>query len=224
MKSKIFLRLIILSFAVFGAFGVCAAGLTRQEASSWAEEKGNLLLDAFAGNDLAVKYARLDELFLNYVDLDYVGKFVVGKYWKTMTPGQKTEYLELFRRYALGLYKTFPLSFNHRIGFQIIRTVVKGNDADVTAQIRFQGMSEQDPLQNLLLEFKLRKTADGIKILDLKLAESSLILSYRSRFYAMIAEDDGDMTWFLEDFRTSVESIERTNQLRLEKEFPYPEE
>ena len=85
-------------------------------------------------------------------------------------------------------------------------------------------MSEQDPLQNLLLEFKLRKTADGIKILDLKLAESSLILSYRSRFYAMIAEDDGDMTWFLEDFRTSVESIERTNQLRLEKEFPYPEE
>lgn len=221
MKSNNFLRVIIFCFAVFSATVSDAASLTRAEAAAWSEEKGNMLLDAFSLSDRAEKYAVLDKLFLNYVDLDYVGQFVAGKYWKTMTQNEKTEYLGLFRRYALGTYKAFPLTFNRNIKFQILKTVVRGENADVTTQIHFAGVPDEDPLQNILLAFKLHKGPDGLKIRDLILGESSLILSYRSKFYTMFAEDDGEISWFLEDFRIQVESLERTNQLRLEGEYPY---
>lgn len=221
MKSNNFLRVIIFCFAVFLTTEAFAAPLTRQEASLWAEDKGNRLLAAFEEDNLAVKYEELDNLFLSYVDLDYVAQFVVGKYWKVMTTNEKTEYRQLFRRYALGMYKGFPLKFNYPIKFQIVKTVVNGDNADVTAQIHFEGAPQDEALQNLLLSFKLHKGTDGLKIRDLKLAESSLILSYRNKFYQMIAADDGEISWFLEDFRLQIESLERTNQLRLEGKYPY---
>ena len=47
--------------------------------------------------------------------------------------------------------------------------------------------------------------------------QSSLILAYRNRFYEMIAADDGDMEWFLEDLEDLAVSAEENNRLRLEK-------
>lgn len=43
-------------------------------------------------------------------------------------------------------------------------------------------------------------------ITDIKVAESSLILSYRGRFYQMIADADEEMEWFLEDFELLADS------------------
>ncbi len=221
MKSNNFLRVIIFCFLLFGAFRADAGGLSSKEAREWAEDKGEKLLEAFSVDDLKTKYALLDNLFLSYVDLDYVAQFVVGKYWNVMTGEERQKYKELFKRYALGMYKGFPLSFQYKVKFQILRAAVNGNNAEVTAQIRFVGLPDDDPMQNMSLDFKLYKGIDGIKIRDLLLAGSSLILSYRSRFYRMIAADDGEIAWFIEDFRLQVESIEYTNQLRLEGEYPY---
>ena len=66
--------------------------------------------------------------------------------------------------------------------------------------------------------FRLRKQGKEIKIIDIKFAESSLILSYRNRFYQMVAEVEGDIEWFLEDLETTVVSTERTNQQKLQEE------
>ena len=221
MKSKYFLQVIIFCFAVFFTTTAKAELLNSKEAREWAEAKGEQLLQAFSVQNISTKYALLDELFLNYVDLDYVGQFVVGKYWKVMTQEQQLEYRELFRRYALGAYKSFPLAFNYKINFQILKAYVNGSNADVTAKLHFEGLPENDALQNILLGFKLHKGLDGIKIRDLILGESSLILSYRQKFYQMIAADDGEIEWFLEDFRIQIEAMERTNELREEGEYPY---
>lgn len=221
MKSKSFLQVIIFCFSVFCSLVAKAEDFNSKEAREWAEVKGQQLLQAFSVQDLSLKYALLDELFSQNVDLEYVGKFVVGKYWNVMTHEERLEYQELFRRYALGTYKSFPLSFNYKIKFQILKAYVRGSNADITAQLRFEGLPENDALQNTLLGFKLHKGIDGIKIRDLTLGESSLILSYRQKFYQMIAADEGEIAWFLEDFRLQIESMERTNELREEGEYPY---
>lgn len=79
MKSKIFLQLIIFCFACFSEPAAAAGKITASEAEVWANQKGRQLLDTFSEPDVKTKYAKLDEMFLNDVDLDYVGKFVVGK-------------------------------------------------------------------------------------------------------------------------------------------------
>lgn len=218
MKSKQFLQLIIVCFSLM-SFSVHAAAPQPQKAISWAEDKGNLLLETFQEKDLAQKYQNLDDLFLKYVDLEYIGKFVIGKHWREMDKSQQQEYLALFRRYALAVYKGFPLTFQYPITFRINNAIASKTYTDVFATIDLGGnfQNKENQPQKINVIFRLVENKDDIKIIDLTLAESSLILSYRNRFYQMVAEDEGDMSWFLEDFATIVSSTEKTNQQKLEE-------
>lgn len=219
MKSKQFLQLIIVCFALFCSSAVQAAGPSAVAAKNWAEDKGNLLLETFQGKDLAVKYKKLDELFLQYVDLPYISKFVIGKHWREMTSEQQKRYQDLFTRYALGTYKGFPLSFEYPITFKINNADVCKNYTDVWAFIDLgDNLQQQDGqlTKQINVMFRLTGRGNNIKIIDIKLAESSLILSYRNRFYQMVAGVDGDMEWFLEDLENSVVSTEKVNQLKLQ--------
>ena len=220
MKSKHFLQLIIICLSLV-AFDVKALTPAPQEAKIWAQEKGNLLLQTFQEKNLAVKYKKLDELFLKYVDLNYVSKFVIGKYWRQMDAAQQKQYQQLFTRYALAVYKSFPLTFDDSITFSINNAIAEKNYTDVFATIdlgqNFVQKNQQEQNSKINVIFKLVSTPEGIKIIDITLAESSLILSYRNRFYQMVADADNDLVWFLEDLDMVVNSTEKTNRQKLEE-------
>lgn len=210
MKSNYFLQLITFFMLLVLALPAAAAPLSEEEARVFGETKGRELLQTFSEKDLTVKYQKLDELFLNYVDLDYISRFVVGKYWRQMTPEQQQKYQELFTRYALNTYKGFPLSFDNNLDFSISGIVPDGEYMLVSTNIDYRGMDGK--MTSFLVEFRLHKKNDRIMLTDIKVAESSLILSYRSRFYQMIADADEEMEWFLEDFELQTESSEQYYQ------------
>ena len=222
MKSNLFLRVIsvLLSFSVLFSFRPALAApqaVSPQQAQAWAEQNGRLLLDAFREPDIAKRYAELDRLLLEYVDLSYIGKFVVGKYWRTMTPEQQEAYQALFRRYALALYKTFPLDFADSLSYEVGPAYEESGFTIVNATVHVR-LSRQKPPQDFLLQFRLHRSGGAIRLVDIKLAESSLILSYRSKFYEIIAADDGEMSWFLEDLEAMTQSVESNNRLLLSAE------
>ena len=222
MKSKIFLRLITLSLSLILSLNANAAAISSNEAKVWAESKGKELLDTFGQTDLEKRYSALDKMFLEDIDLDYISKFVVGKYWRQMSAEQQQRYQQIFQRYALSVYKSFPLDFDtSKITFDILSVRIEPNYANVRANIHFNQedqTSQNQTLQNIIVEFRLNKTNDKLRIVDLKLGESSLILSYRSRFYEMIAQSDNDMEWFLEDLETITQSTETQNRQKLENQ------
>ena len=219
MKSKIFLQLIIFCFACFVGLASAAEKINPKEAEAWANQKGRALLDAFSLQDLKSKYAKLDEMFLNDVDLDYIGKFVVGKYWRQMSKEQQERYIPLFKRYSLSLYKGFPLNFDFDIDFKVTNVKTEKNYTDINTLITLDGEPQNTQNQNsFLVSFRVHKVDGKLKIIDLKLAESSLILSYRGRFYEMIRELDDEMEWFLEDLETITVSAEQQNQMKLEQQ------
>ena len=220
MKSNLFLRVIILLFCIQLSAPANAEVIAEQEARQWASEKGQQLIVAFGETDLAKKYTVLDEMFVSFVDLKYVSKFVIGKYWKQMSEEQRNEYQELFQKYALSIYKSFPLDYDsEQIKFEIVKVMPENNKTTVRAKIDMSALmkDENTPMSDIYVDFILRKDNGQIKIIDLKLGESSLILSYRSRFYEMIAKDDDDITWFLEDLSDITEAAERTNQEKLQQ-------
>lgn len=217
MKSNFFLQLIIFAFLLFSPVEVRAEKMTSAEAESWAQDKGEKLLQAFSERDIVKRYRQLDKMLLNYVDLEYVARFVVGKYWRQMSAEQREAYLPLFRRYALSIYKNFPLNFDsEKIRYQILRARVEREYADVSAKVQLKSDDIPNELQDILVEFRLHKQQGQIRIIDLKLGESSLILSYRGRFYQMLTQNDGDIDWFLEDLATITGSTELQNRQKLE--------
>lgn len=216
MKRNHFLQLIIILAVLFCVPASKAEPISEAEAQAWADEKGRLLLTTFREPDLALRYETLDKLFLEHIDLEYISKFIMGKYWKTMTPDQRQTYRELFRRYALGIYKTFPLDFASSLTYKVTGVSVRGDFTTVQAVVHVTLDDKLEP-QDINLYFRLHKQNGKIKLVDITMEQSSLILAYRNRFYEMIAADDGDMEWFLEDLEDLAVSAEENNRLRLEK-------
>ena len=132
-----------------------------------------------------------------------------------MTAEQKEQYRALFRRYALALYKGFPLNFGEQLNFKVGQITPAPEHTVVQILINLPGSSPQQSGSEIAVEFLISRNKEQTRIIDLKLGESSLILSYRSRFYEMVAEADDDIGWFLEDLETVTVSSEKNNQLKL---------
>ena len=208
MKSNKILQVIIGLMLIFGTGSVRAQELSEAEALQFASTKGEEVLMSFQEPDLAKRYQKLDELFLNYIDIDYVSRFVVGKYWRQMTDEQRVRYRKIFVKYGLSYYKTLPLDYAKKLTYQIKGAEKDGQFVNVSTIVQVD-LGEQEK-QNVVLIFRLHKTGNIIKAVDVKVAESSLLLAYRSKFYEMIAQSDNEIEWFLEDLGDLAESMARS--------------
>ena len=217
MKRNLFLQVIIVCFLFFAEQKALSAQLSEENVQNWVNDKGTILLNTFNETNLEQKYKELDSLFESYIDLEYVSQFVAGKYWRQMTDAQKKKYQQLFHRYALSLYKGFPLNFENRLSFKITKTEITPKYADVWTSITLAPKNPDETSLVVNVIFRLHETDGKIKIIDLTMAESSLILSYRSRFYQMFMDADDDIDWFLEDLEMIVVSNEKNNGLELQK-------
>lgn len=214
MKSNFFLRVIIVLLAVWTAVPAQAAAVSPAQAREWAEKNGRLLLETFREPDLRTRYRKLDDLFLRFVDLDYVSQFVMGRHWRRMTPQQRQTYLGVFKRYALASYKSFPLDFVDGLTYTVGNAFEENGFTVVSATVSVM-LDAETGRQDFLLQFRLHENNGQIQLVDIKFAESSLILSFRSKFNAQIAELDGEIDWFLEDFELSVAALEQSNLRKL---------
>ena len=200
--------LLHLFFIVFMPFLAYAEPVEKEEATIWANQKGAEILNIISSKD-ENKYAKLDMILRDDVDIKYIGKFVVGKYWKKMTEEQKTRYLALFEEYLMKLYKTFKLDFDASdIKFKIYEVKAGTKFTDIVMPVEIQGVTtESDGAQDAIyVTFRVHKVDNRIKLIDLKVAESSLSLAYRNRIYELMMQDEEEIEWFLEDFETWIPS------------------
>lgn len=217
MKSKFFLQVITV---VLGFFAFClpanSAPVAENAAVEWANSTGAKLIEALGSSNLESKYAALDTMFANDVDGNYIARFVIGKYWKEMNAEQQKKYNALFNRYILSLYKNYPLDFETiDINFTITSARAGKFNTAVFCTVTLPEKMANENFDHVNLEFTLRETNGKIKITDLKIGESSLLLTYRGRFYQMIKDADEDIDWFLEDLETLTVSNERNAEQNL---------
>ncbi|MBE6445759.1 MAG: ABC transporter substrate-binding protein [Alphaproteobacteria bacterium] len=214
MKSNLFLRVISVLFFLFGISEAMAIPVSSEDAVLWAKKNGQHLMDTFREKDFVKKYNELDAIFDQYIDSEYVAKFVVGKYWRMMNKEQQSRYVSIFNRYVKALYKTFPLDFVNRLKYEVKTAFIDGNFTVVNVIVNMN-IDSDAPLKEYLLSFRLHQTAKGIQLVDIKVGESSLLLSYRRKFYEQIISLEEEIEWFLEDLEDMAKSAERKNQAKM---------
>jgi phospholipid transport system substrate-binding protein len=127
------------------------------------------------------KFDALVVLLNEPIDLDLVGRLILGRYWRTADDGQRQQYLELFREYALANLAS-KLHLYQGQSFEVTGAkVVSDKDALVTSRILSDG---EPPLQ---VDWRLRERNDGgLVTIDLIVEGVSLIVTLRSEFAAVI--------------------------------------
>ena len=154
-----------------------------------------ILSDQSRGN--RQKFDDLIVLLEEPIDLDLVARLILGRYWRTTDDGQRQQYLQLFREYALANLAS-KLHLYRGQSFEVTGAkVVSDQDALVTSRILSDG---QPPLQ---VDWRLRQRSDGgLVTIDLIVEGVSLIVTLRSEFASVIERQGFD--GLLAELRTRI--------------------
>jgi len=112
-------------------------------------------------------------------DLDFIGRFVLGQYWKQSSPGEQAEYLALFGEYVLR-------SYSSRLGgyageqFVVRGARPSGKDAIVSSTIQRSGGSP------IAADWRVRFIDGRYRIIDVAVEGISMAITQRDEFASVV--------------------------------------
>ena len=131
---------------------------------------------------------RLEQLLDRSTDIALVGRLVLGRYWRTASAEQRKDYLELFRGYVLA-------GITRRLGGSngVEKVEVtgsrpgRGQDSMVATLVTLGNGAAPSPI-----EWRVRRTGDGYRIIDVAVEGVSLVVTNRNEFGAIVAKSGLD--------------------------------
>lgn len=138
-------------------------------------------------NDKDAKKKKLEKLFADSVNLSWVGKFVMGRYWRQATDDQKKRYLHEYERFILHHYTS---RFTEYTGgsFEITDARDNGNN-EYTVSMSLQDKTKKGE-PPVLVDYRVRKEGGSFKIFDVIVEGVSMITTQRSEFASVLAKHD----------------------------------
>jgi len=115
--------------------------------------------------------------------LQAIGKFVIGRYWRKMTPDQQSEYQELFSEWLLKAYANRLGGYSGQT-LQIIKSLeTDSRYKDVIVSTRVIRVNGQPPIN---ADWRVRKFGGEYKIIDLAVEGASMVGTQRKEFESVI--------------------------------------
>ncbi len=147
------------------------------------------------GLDAEARDARFRELLTAHFDLERIGRFSLGKYWKTATEEERAEYRRLFADYIMAVYVARLDSYSD-VTLTIVGSRMKGNGSAVVGS-RFQ-RPDAEPVQ---VNWRLRRNGETWQIIDLVVEGVSLTITQRIQFDSVIRRSGGRVEALLAKLR-----------------------
>ncbi|BAT18932.1 MlaC/ttg2D family ABC transporter substrate-binding protein [Asaia bogorensis] len=143
---------------------------------------------------LAEKKAEVLPLLQSNVDIATIGKFCLGRYWRTATPDQQAQYLKLFHQVLVNAV-TDKIGDYRGVSFKVTGETNTPNGELVSAQIMRPGQPVAD--MGLLIAHD-----GGMKIVDMIGEGTSLRLTQRQDYSSYLARNGGNVA-------TLISALER---------------
>lgn len=180
MRFKSF---VVLLFATLLA--VSAYADVKRDASEFVDEIGRNALAVMEDGEKTKeeKTTELESLFEKTVDIDAIGKFVLGRNWRIATEEQKKNYLETYRTFLIKHY-TSNLSEFSNVNFKVTKVLPEDSGGSVVT-MRITRPKAED----IVVDYTIRKKADdGLKVYDITIEGVSMITTQRSEFSSVVEQ------------------------------------
>lgn len=172
---------------------VKADAFVRQVTSDGIEEIIN------ADVSQKVKDERFEKLFNDALDLDFIGQFVLGRYWKTATPAQRDAFIAVYRELNI---KTWSARFDEFKGKSF---VFVGTTPSTSAnQIFVNTTVAMDQGQPAKVIWRVKQKGDSFKIVDIIIENVSLAITARNEYTAFIKNNAGGVDALIKDLQKKV--------------------
>jgi phospholipid transport system substrate-binding protein len=187
MRARAFFAFLILCFLSVSPFTANADDKSDASAFTTNIGKQALAIIVDKGKAKEEKNAALEQLFVKNVDIDWIGKFVVGRYWRTASDEQKKQYLANYKAFLISHYTSNFAEFTNA-NFEVTKVIDDGNGGElVTMRIK------RPQAEDIIVEYTIRKSqSDGLKVYDITVEGVSMISTQRSDFTSYISQNSFD--------------------------------
>jgi phospholipid transport system substrate-binding protein len=124
------------------------------------------------------KQGRIEALFVDKVDINFVARFVLGKHWRGTTPQQQKDYIAAYKPFILKNYAGRLAKYSGQT-YSLKNSRVDGDANIVTMVINDNG-------QDILVDYRLRGDGGGFKVVDITVEGVSLLTTQRSEFNGIV--------------------------------------
>lgn len=141
---------------------------------------------AIVKSDAADKSTKLENIFANTVDFDWVGKFVLGRHFKTATPAQQTAYLAAYRPFIIKNYVSRLTKYTG----QTYKITGTRTSTDGASLVSMQLLDPKGP--PVLVDYRVSGKPGAFKVTDIVVEDVSLITTQRAEFNAVVNKNGLD--------------------------------
>ena len=178
-----FLRSLFLPVLFAAVLGASSTGFAApDDAARLVHKLGNQTIATLETPGLTAgqREARFRGLLDQGFDLAFMGRFALGKYWRTATPAQQRAYLGLFGEYLVQTYATRLGGYTG--GTMAITGARQASDKDVVVRTQIGATGSHA----VVAEWRVRSGASGYRIIDITVEGISLVMTHRAEFAAVI--------------------------------------
>ena len=147
----------------------------------------------------AEKKARFTKLFNQDLDLDFIGKFVLGRYWRTATEQQRNEFINVYRKLNI---QTWSERFDDFKGkhFEFLGTESSKSADQIFVNTQVP-MDEGSPAS---VKWRVKETNGSMRIVDIIIENVSLAQTARSEYTSYIQKSPNGINGLIQDLKAKL--------------------
>jgi phospholipid transport system substrate-binding protein len=172
--------------------------LSPEQAARFVEQTGTELVNIVNGpGTLQSKQAALQQVVDRTVNVDDVARFSLGRFWRTATPEQQIQYVDLFHR-VLMLNVTSKVADYKGVSFTMGRATPRDGDVAVTTTVNRPGQGASR------VDWIISNATGSPKIIDIVAEGTSLRLTQRSDYAAYLQRNNNNIQALIDAMRQQI--------------------
>lgn len=197
-------RIIAILFSVLlMASNTARADINANKAENFIKSVTQKGIEELINSDVSEneKKARFTKLFNEDLDLDFIGKFVLGRYWRTATPQQRSEFIDVYRKLNI---QTWSERFNEFKGksFEFLGTEKANSKANDQVYVNTQvPMPEGAPAS---VKWRVKDTGGKMQIVDIIIENVSLAITSQKEYTSYIQKSPNGIDGLIKDLKAKL--------------------
>ena len=198
------LKLIVIFFIIF-----ISKNLYSDETSEWLKREIDIILEAYKNQNLSNenRFLLIEKTINNNFAGTGIAKFVAGEAWKKSNKNTKKIYIENFKRHlALNIASMMQ-------GYSDQTYELRKSKYDSKNQVTLIDMEIFSDTGSVIVTWRVKESKDRLYVIDLIVADISLVVTKRSEFNSMLKKVDNNLSKFNEVlFDQNLESYQKITE------------
>ena len=179
-----------------------SSSVKANEAKDWLNEEIDIIISAYQNSELPNenKFLMVENTINNNFAGTGIAKFVAGKSWNGATKEVKKEYIKLFKRHlALNISSMMQ-------GYSDQEYQLTNSSYDEKNKVTLVDMEIFSDTGSIQVTWRVKKSKDRFFVIDLLVADISLVVTKRSEFNSMLKTVDYNLLEFNKKLLSQNES------------------